>query len=111
MAAPATAPECAEELGSVGVDSRALRRPLSRRALLVRRRTRLKREVHATVHRNLRGAAPVSDFFGAAGRRWLEELGLPADEREKVEGSLRELTLVAARDRHGHPFFVPVALG
>src|SRR5665647_537762 len=74
-----------------GEETRALRRRLSRRAQLVRQRTRLKNEVHATLYRNLKGAAPVSDLFGAAGRRWLAGLELPADERETVDGCLRVL--------------------
>jgi len=111
VATPATAPGCADEHRSVGVDSRALRRRLSRRALLVRQRTRLKNEVHATVCRNLKGAAPVSDSFGAAGRRWLEELELPADERKTVAGCPCELALAAARHRRSNPFFGPGTLG
>src|SRR5665647_2003692 len=48
-----------------GEETRALRRRLSRRAQLVRQRTRLKNEVHATLYRNLKGAAPP----GGAGWR------------------------------------------
>ena len=33
----------------------------------------------------------MSDLFGAAGRRWLAGLELPADERETVDGCLRVL--------------------
>ncbi len=72
-------------------ETRALRRRLARRAQLVRQRGRLKNEIHATLYRNLKGAGPASDLFGAAGRRWLGELELPADERETVEGCLRVL--------------------
>ena len=75
---------------------RALRRQMARRAQLVRQRSRLKNEVHAALYRNLAGAAPASDLFGAAGRRWLEELELPADERETVEGCLRVLDFLGA---------------
>ena len=70
---------------------RALRRQMQRRAQLVRQRSRLKNEVHAVLYRNLSGAGPASDLFGAAGRGWLAELELPADERETVEGCLRVL--------------------
>jgi len=83
-----------------GEQTRALRRRLSRRAQLVRQRTRLKNEVHATLYRNLKGAAPVSDLFGAAGRRWLEELELPADERETVAGCLRVLDFLGGEVAH-----------
>jgi transposase len=72
-------------------ETRALRRRLSRRAQLVRQRVRLKNEIHAALYRNLKGAAPASDLFGAAGRRWLAALALPSDERETVEGCLRVL--------------------
>ena len=70
---------------------RALRRRLARREQLVRQRTRLKNEVHAVLYRNHTGAPPTSDLFGAAGRRWLEDLKLPDDERETVHGCLRVL--------------------
>jgi len=83
-----------------GEQTRALRRRLSRRAQLVRERTRLKNEVYATLYRNLKGAAPVSDLFGAAGRRWLEELELPADERETVAGCLRVLDFLGGEVAH-----------
>jgi transposase len=34
---------------------------------------------------------PISDLFGLKGRRWLAELELPAEERETVDGCLRQL--------------------
>jgi transposase len=71
--------------------TRALRRRLQRREQLVRQRSRLKNEIHASLYRNLAGVGPASDLFGAAGRRWLAGLALPADERETVEGCLRVL--------------------
>ena len=72
-------------------DTRSLRRWLSRRAQLVRQRTRSKNEIHAVLMRNLKGRPPMSDVFGKAGRRWLTALELPADERETVECCLREV--------------------
>jgi transposase len=81
-------------------ETRALRRRLARRAQLVRQRTRLKNEVHATLYRNLSGAGPASDLFGTAGRRWLEELELPADERETIEGCLRVLDFLGQEVGH-----------
>jgi hypothetical protein len=33
----------------------------------------------------------VSDLFGVAGRRWLDELELPVEERETVDGCLRQI--------------------
>ena len=71
--------------------TRALRRQLARRAQLVRQATRTKNEIHATLYRNLQGASPATDLFGAAGRRWLLARELPADERETLEGCLRML--------------------
>jgi transposase len=72
-------------------DTRALRRRLARRAALVRQRTRAKNELHAVLARNLKGRPPTSDVFGVRGREWLKTLRLPADERETVAGSLRQV--------------------
>jgi len=69
--------------------TRVLRRRISRRAQLVRQRTREKNQVHAILIRNLKQRAPAADLFGAAGRRWLATQQLPADEREMVEACLR----------------------
>ena len=71
--------------------TRALRRRLSRRAALVRQRTRAKNELHAVLARNLKGKPPISDVFGVRGRAWLRGLDLPADERETLAGCLRQV--------------------
>jgi transposase len=71
--------------------TRALRRRLARRAQLVRQRTRGKNEVHAVLMRTLKGRPPMSDAFGRGGRVWLAALELPADERETVDGCLRQI--------------------
>jgi transposase len=71
--------------------TRILRRRISARAQLVRQRTRAKNQVHATLIRNLKGKPPVSDLFGAGGRRWLAAQELPADERETVAACLRQI--------------------
>jgi transposase len=71
--------------------TRALRRRLARRAQLVRQRTRCKNEVHAVLMRTLKGRPPMSDVFGRGGRVWLAELELPVDERETVDGCLRQI--------------------
>ena len=71
--------------------TRALRRRLARRAQLVRQRTRCKNEVHAVLMRTLKGRPPMSDAFGRGGRIWLAALELPADERETVDGCLRQI--------------------
>jgi transposase len=69
--------------------TRVLRRRISRRAQLVRQRTREKNQVHAILIRNLKQRSPATDAFGVAGRRWLAAQDLPADEREMVEACLR----------------------
>ena len=83
--------------------TRVLRRRISRRAQLVRQRTREKNQVHAILIRNLKQRSPATDLFGAAGRRWLAAQELPADEREMVEACLRGIDFldreVAAIDR------------
>jgi transposase len=71
--------------------TRALRRRLARRAQLVRQRTRAKNEIHAVLMRKLKGRPPMSDVFGRGGRVWLAELELPADERETLDGCLRQI--------------------
>jgi transposase len=76
--------------------TRALRRLVSRRAAVVRARTRLKNEVHAVLARNLCPRPPVSDAFGKAGRRWLDALELPEEERLTVRGCLRQIDALDA---------------
>jgi transposase len=68
--------------------TRVLRRRITRRAQLVRQRTREKNQVHAILI-PLKGRSPASDLFGAAGRRWLAAQELPVDEREMLEACLR----------------------
>jgi transposase len=85
--------------------ARARRRLISRRGMLVRQRTREKNQIHAALHRNLVGRAPVSDLFGVKGRRWLDEqvARLPLDEQLTVAGCRRQLEVIdgeiAALDR------------
>ena len=82
------------ELASVWVPDRgtqAMRRRLRRRTQLVRARTRAKNEIHAALMRCLVGRAPFSDLFGAKGRRWLDGLPLPEEEREAVDSGLRQI--------------------
>jgi transposase len=68
-----------------------MRRRLGRRAQLVKARTRAKNEVHAALVRRLVPKPKLADLFGQAGRRWLEGLELPAEERETVDGALRQV--------------------
>lgn len=84
--------------------TRALRRLTSRRAQLVRQRTRVKNEVSAVLVRNLKGRPSVTDVFGKRGRRWLTELELPLDEQDTIAACLRQIdfldTEIAGVDRH-----------
>lgn len=73
---------------------RALRRRLAHRAQLVRARSRLKNEAQAALFRNLVGAPSATDLFGVIGRRWLEDLMLPADERETLDSCLRTIAFL-----------------
>ncbi len=72
-------------------ETRALRRRLSRRAQLVKGRTRAKNEIHAALMRRLVPKPKLSDLFGLQGRRWLSEAELPADERETVDSCMRQI--------------------
>src|SRR3954454_12746025 len=60
---------------------RMLRRLVSRRRGLVKRRTQVKNEISAVLHRNLAGPNPASDPFSGKGRAWMLEQQLPLDER------------------------------
>ena len=71
--------------------TRAMRRRLQRRRKLLVVRTKAKNEIHAALMRRLVTKPKVSDLFGQAGRRWLADLELPAEERETVDSCLRQL--------------------
>jgi transposase len=71
--------------------TRALRRWVARRAQLVRQRSRAKNEIAAALARNLLDRPDVYDLSGKKGRRFLERLPLPADERNTVAGCLRQI--------------------
>jgi transposase len=70
---------------------RMMRRLVSRRRGLVKRRTQIKNEIAAALSRNLRGRPPATDLFGKQGRAWMAEQPLPIDERLTVDGCLRQL--------------------
>lgn len=80
--------------------TRMLRRLTSRRAQLVRARTRPKNEITAVLVRNLKGRCPASDLFGKQGRAWLTALPLPADEQDTVQACLRQVDFLASEIRH-----------
>jgi transposase len=71
--------------------TRALRRLISRRRGMVKRRTQVKNEAQAVLHRNLIERPKLTDIFGAAGRRWLATIALADDERITLDGALRQL--------------------
>src|SRR5690349_5954978 len=71
--------------------TRGLRRQVTRRAQLVRQRTRIKNQVHAILAHNLVPTPPMSDLFGKTGRYWLGQQPLPADERSNVAALLWQL--------------------
>ncbi len=82
------------ELDSVWVPDRAtwmMRRRLQRRGQLVWARSRAKNQIHATLMRCLVGRAPFREPFGPKGRRWLQGLELPEEERESVDSALRQI--------------------
>src|SRR3954452_16594308 len=76
--------------------TRTMRRRLARRSQLVRARTRAKNECHAALVRRLIRKPAVSDLFGQAGREWLREVELPVEERETVDGCLRQIEFLDA---------------
>ena len=75
---------------------RILRRRLARREQLMRSRTRVKNEIHACLQRRLQAKPPCSDVFGVKGRQWLAGLQLPLEERESVDGGLRQVAFLDA---------------
>jgi transposase len=75
-------------------ETRALRRYVSRRAQLVRQRSRAKNEIAAALQRNLLERPDVDDVASTKGRQHLAELELPADERNTVDGCLRQITFL-----------------
>ncbi len=87
------------ELEAVGMPDdrcRILRRRLARREQLMRARTRVKNEIHATLQRRLQERPPCSDLFGVKGRQWLAGLELPLEERETVDAGIRQIEFLDA---------------
>ena len=71
--------------------TRALRRLVARRQGMVKRRTQIKNEAQAMLHRNLIKRPKLTDIFGAAGRQWLATVPLADDERITLDGALRQI--------------------
>ena len=87
------------ELDSVWMpdhDTWVMRRRLSRRSQLVHARSRAKNQIHAVLMRQLIGRPPMSDVFGVKGRKWLAGLVLPIEERETVDGAMRQIAFLDA---------------
>jgi transposase len=91
--------------------TRALRRWVARRAQLVRQRSRAKNEIGAALQRNLLDRPPVYDLADQKGRRFLEDLELPADERNTVDGCLRQIDLLDAEIAQVDRALAEAALG
>ncbi len=91
--------------------TRALRRRLQRRSQLVRARTRAKNEIHAALMRQLIAKPKVSDLFGLGGRRWLEALELPIEERETLDSALRQIDFLDAEVAEADRVIAADALG
>ena len=91
--------------------TRAMRRRLGRRSQLVRVKTKAKNEIHAALMRRLIEAPAISDLFGVKGRRWLEALELPVEERETVDGCLRQIDFCEAEIAEAERVIATEALG
>jgi transposase len=76
--------------------TRLLRRRLARREQPLRARSRAKNEIHAVLIRCLISKPPMSDLFGAGGRRWLRKLELAVEEAETVEACMRHIEFLDA---------------
>jgi transposase len=88
-----------------------LRRRLARREQLVHARTRAKNEIQAVLQRRLQGKPPCSDLFGVKGRRWLEGLELPVEERESVDAALRHVNFLDHEVAEVERLIAKLALG
>jgi transposase len=71
--------------------TRALRRLIARRRGVVKRRTQVKNEAQAVLHRNLVERPRISDLFGTKGRAWLRTVRVADDEQLTLDGALRQL--------------------
>jgi transposase len=77
---------------------RDLRELLRYRLDLVKQRTSLKNRVHALLAKEGL-AAPVTDLFGRQGRRWLDALAFPPQQRFQLQGYLTVLDCLTAQIR------------
>lgn len=77
-------------------DTETLRRLMSRRSNLARRRTAMMNDVHSIMHRNLVDYAR-GDLFAAAGVSLIEAARLPAPERMLVDDYRDEIAAIRVR--------------
>jgi transposase len=75
--------------------TQALRRQVSRRAHIVKQRTRLKNQVQSILARNLVQKPPVADLFGVKGRCWLGDQMLPPESISRWKRCCGSLTSTA----------------
>lgn len=68
---------------------------MARRYQIVRRRTRVKNEVHAILASHLVPKCLHSDLLNQRGRVWLARQVVPADEQPALERNIRELDRLA----------------
>jgi transposase len=68
-----------------------MRRLVARRYQVVRRRTRIKNEVHAIQHAYLIPKCPHADLFNRRGLYWLSRQPLPEDEQDAIRRHVTEL--------------------
>src|SRR3954464_8900510 len=76
--------------------TRALRRLIARRRGVVKRRTQVKNEAQAVLHRNLVERPKIADLFGAKGGAWLAAARAPDDDQLTLAGALRRLAFLDA---------------
>ena len=93
--------------------TRRWRSLVAHRQELTKVQTMWKNRIHSILHRNLIAAPPAGDLFGVRGRRWLNGVALPADQRLQLDSSLRlldatradrdQLDSTLSREAHGEP--------
>ena len=76
---------------------RAQKNLLRQRLWLVELRTRIKNRVHNILDRNHAGPPPVADLFGKAGRRFMDQLCLPAPDDRLLKAHLELLDLLQSQ--------------
>src|SRR4051794_7305298 len=81
--------------------TRALRRLIARRRGVVKRRTQVKNEAQAVLHRNLVERPKIADLFGAKGGAWLATVRVVLSDEVCVV-VVTDSALVAGKDTSDH---------